>query len=108
MTAGRGIVHSERSPADARAHGARVHGIQAWVALPLAAEPCEPGFEPYPAHALPSRDAARVRRRVLAGSAYGLTSPPSCPSPTFYPDPKQRAAATPPLPRGATEPAPSP
>src|SRR3546814_3781358 len=56
MTAGRGIVHSERSPADARAHGARVHGIQAWVALPLAAEQCEPGFEHYPAHDLPSRD----------------------------------------------------
>src|SRR3546814_5043545 len=74
MTAGRGIVHSERSPADARAHGARVHGIQAWVALPLAAEQCEPGFEHYPAHDLPSRDEGGVRLRVIAGSAYGMTS----------------------------------
>src|SRR3546814_14390047 len=74
MTAGRGIVHSERSPADARAHGARVHGIQAWVALPLAAEQCEPGFEHYPAHDLPRRGEGGVRLRVIVGSAYGLAA----------------------------------
>src|SRR3546814_1093021 len=103
MTAGRGIVQSERSPADARAHGARVHGIQAWVALPLAAEQCEPGFEHYPAHDLPSRDEGGVRLRVIAGSAYGMTSPASCSSPTFYVEAKLRAGATLALPDGYSE-----
>src|SRR6266436_2187156 len=44
MTAGRGIVHSERSSTEARKHGARAHGIQSWVALPKAHEEDEPSF----------------------------------------------------------------
>src|SRR3546814_10003241 len=77
--------------------------IQAWVALPLAAEQCAPGFEHYPAHDLPSRDEGGVRLRVIAGSAYGMTSPASCASPTFYVEAKLRAGATLALPDGYSE-----
>jgi redox-sensitive bicupin YhaK (pirin superfamily) len=103
MTAGRGIVHSERSPADAREHGARVHGIQSWVALPDDAEECDPAFVHYPASALPGRDADGVRLRVIAGEAYGLRSPVECASPTFYVEAHLRAGATLALPDGYRE-----
>ncbi|NGY05670.1 pirin family protein [Solimonas terrae] len=94
MTAGRGIVHSERSPAAAREHGARLHGIQSWVALPDDAEECDPAFVHYPASALPGRDADGVRLRVIAGAACGLQSPVHCASPTFYVEAHLRSGAT--------------
>lgn len=77
MTAGRGIVHSERTPAAERAAGHRVHGIQTWVALPQSDEETAPAFHHHPAATLPtlSLDEGRVRLRVVAGDAYGLTSP---------------------------------
>ncbi|NKF20811.1 pirin family protein [Solimonas marina] len=103
MTAGRGIAHSERSPADDRAHGARVHGIQAWVALPTDAEECEPRFEHYPGSALPQRDADGARIRVIAGSAYGLESPARVASPTFYVEAKLDAGARLSMPGGHPE-----
>lgn len=103
MTAGRGIVHSERSPSEARTTGARVHGIQAWVALPLEAEQGEPRFEHYPASKLPYRDQAGVQLRVIAGSAYGMTSPANCASPTFYVEAKLRAGTTLELPQDYSE-----
>src|SRR5690349_16185485 len=53
MTAGHGIVHSERSPEDLRAAGPRLHGIQTWVALPQAHERVEPGFSPHPKASIP-------------------------------------------------------
>ncbi len=53
MTAGRGIVHSERSGADERARGPRLHGLQLWVALPLADEEAEPSFHHHPGATLP-------------------------------------------------------
>ena len=103
MTAGRGIVHSERSPADAREHGARMHGIQSWVALPGDAEECDPAFVHYPASALPGRDADGVRLRVIAGEAYGLRSPVECASPTFYVEAHLSAGATLAMPDGYRE-----
>src|SRR6185503_19333555 len=48
MTAGRGIVHSERSPALARKTGPRLHGLQLWVALPTASEEVTPSFQHHP------------------------------------------------------------
>ena len=54
MTAGRGIAHSERTPPEARVEGAPLHGIQTWVALPLADEEAEPSFHHFDAGALPS------------------------------------------------------
>jgi len=86
MTAGRGIVHSERTAADQRQGGSRLHGLQIWVALPLAHEEAEPSFRHYPGARLPERDQDGVRLKVLAGSAFGLVSPVDTLSPLFYVD----------------------
>jgi redox-sensitive bicupin YhaK (pirin superfamily) len=86
MTAGRGIVHSERSDAAARARGTRMHGIQLWVALPTADEETAPGFHHHPRSSLPTVDRNGVELRVMAGTAYGMTSPVRTFSPLFYVD----------------------
>ena len=86
MTAGRGIVHSERSPAEDRERGGVMHGLQLWVALPKEHEDTAPAFHHHAAASLPSRDDGRGRLRVLAGSAYGMTSPVRTFSPLFYVD----------------------
>jgi redox-sensitive bicupin YhaK (pirin superfamily) len=75
MTAGRGIAHSERTGSDARRQGSRVYGIQMWLALPTKHEETEPAFHHHPAATLPQIDRDGVEIRVLAGSAYGVTSP---------------------------------
>ncbi len=75
MTAGRGVVHSERIPADIRARGEAVEGIQMWVALPQAHEDDAPGFWHHPAGTLPTLTLPGVALRVLVGDAFGLTSP---------------------------------
>ena len=75
MTAGRGIVHSERSPASAR-HGIEgMFGIQSWIALPQAHEETAPSFQHFDAASLPLIEDGGVRARVIAGSAFGKTSP---------------------------------
>jgi redox-sensitive bicupin YhaK (pirin superfamily) len=84
MTAGRGIAHSERTGPEARKRGARVHGIQSWVALPVDREEDEPGFEHHPAQTIPETSREGVRLRVLAGAAFGLTAPARVASPTLY------------------------
>ena len=84
MTAGRGIVHSERTPARERAAGHHMHGIQAWVALPVAHEECEPAFDHYPADAMPRLSADGVEAVVIAGTLWGLTSPVRFPHPIIY------------------------
>src|SRR3954447_13768099 len=75
MTAGRGIVHSERTPPSARASGGRLFGIQIWVALPTAEEEREPAFTHTPADALPVVDGGGARIRIIAGSLFGARSP---------------------------------
>ena len=84
MTAGRGIVHSERTGASTRAAGSRLHGVQLWVALPQAHEETEPDFRHHPAATLPEIDVDGARVRVLVGSAYGVTSPVRTLSPFLY------------------------
>lgn len=86
MTAGRGIVHSERAPEDLRAQPHTVHGLQLWAALPAAFEETEPGFSHTPASALPEWVAAGIRVRVLIGEAFGLRSPVATFAPTLYLD----------------------
>jgi len=75
MTAGRGIVHSERTPTQSRGVGARLHAIQMWVALPAALEETAPSFRHYPAHVLPVAEDRGARLALLAGTADGMTAP---------------------------------
>jgi len=86
MTAGRGIVHSERTPAPERAGGHRMHGIQTWVALPQAFAEAEPEFLHHDAASLPHTVRDGVSLRVIAGSAFGLESPVRVFWPTLYVD----------------------
>jgi redox-sensitive bicupin YhaK (pirin superfamily) len=75
MTAGAGIVHSERSPADERPAGPRLHGIQTWVALPQAQEGVEPEFSHHPKATLPLIERPGVAMRLIAGRAFGERAP---------------------------------
>ncbi len=86
MTAGRGIVHSERTPADLRDQPRVAHGLQLWMALPVEQEECEPAFHHFAAHGLPKVLQDGVQVTVLAGSAFGVTSPVPARSPTMYLD----------------------
>jgi len=83
MVAGRGITHSERFER-ARREGDRIHGIQAWVALPDEAEETDPGFDHYDAAALPTLHEDGARGRLIAGTAYGAMSTVPVHSPMFY------------------------
>ncbi|MET0337185.1 MAG: pirin family protein [Caulobacter sp.] len=83
MTAGSGITHSERLE-KARAVGDRLHGIQAWVALPTEEEDTAPAFAHYEGADLPAWDEHGVRGHLIAGSAYGLTAAARTHSPLFY------------------------
>lgn len=84
MTAGRGITHSERTPPDERARASRVHGVQAWVALPVAAEPGEPSFEHVGADAMPRFEHEGCDLTLIAGAAFGERAPVATASPLFY------------------------
>ena len=75
MTAGRGIVHSERSSPSVRAAGGTVFGFQSWIALPVAHEESEPGFQHLAAESLPRTEGDGATMRLLAGSLHGLRSP---------------------------------
>lgn len=83
MTAGRGIVHSERTRADLRAAGLRMDGIQAWVALPKEEEDIAPSFAHIGAEALPRFEESGVQGRVIAGDVFGLSGAKGR-SPLFY------------------------
>ncbi|MCU0541521.1 MAG: pirin family protein [Oscillatoriaceae cyanobacterium Prado104] len=87
MTAGRGIVHSERSPQD-RAKKAILHGIQTWVALPDEHEETEPWFRHHPATDLPVWEEAGVSFTLIAGEAFDRASPVQTFSPIIYLDAK--------------------
>ncbi|MEO8057380.1 MAG: pirin family protein [Burkholderiales bacterium] len=86
MTAGRGIVHSERTPKDLLGTERRSHGLQLWLAVPAEREEDAPGFQHVPGAEIPARDIDGVLVRVLIGSAFGLSSPVRALSPTLYLD----------------------
>lgn len=86
MTAGRGIVHSERSSPEDRKIGPRLHGVQSWVALPAADAEVEPSFQHHPAGTLPMIEQDGAIARLIAGHAFGETSPVATASPLFYLD----------------------
>ena len=83
MTAGRGIVHSERTPPALRASGQRLEGIQTWVALPPDQAECDPAFAHHAAASLPTWQSAGASLRLVAGSAYGREAPVIVFSPLF-------------------------
>jgi len=82
MTAGSGIVHSERSPAEERAAGPRLYGMQTWLALPDGQEEIAPAFESRAD--LPLIEDGGTTARVIMGTLWGQTAPTTCHSPTIY------------------------
>jgi hypothetical protein len=86
MTAGSGIVHSERTPADMKGKPRRSHGLQLWAALPRAHEEDAPSFAHTPASSIPVAQLDGALVRVLIGSAFGHTSPVATFSETLYLD----------------------
>jgi redox-sensitive bicupin YhaK (pirin superfamily) len=101
MTAGRGIVHSERTPDDLRGTTRRSHGLQLWCALPAVDEEIEASFVHTPAAALPELEVGGARVRVLVGAAFGASSPVKPRSPTLYLDMALAAGDALPLPLAA-------
>jgi redox-sensitive bicupin YhaK (pirin superfamily) len=86
MTAGRGIVHSERTPKDLLDGDRRMHGLQLWLAVPAEREEDLPKFQHVPGGQIPARDVGGILVRVLIGSAFELSSPVHTLSPTLYVD----------------------
>jgi len=103
MTAGRGIVHSERTPTQLRGAPQAVHGAQLWVGLPAAHAEAAPAFHHHPAATLPLHEERGTRLRLLAGDAFGLSSPARHVTPLFLADVRLPPGARLPLPpaRGA-------
>jgi redox-sensitive bicupin YhaK (pirin superfamily) len=86
MTAGNGIVHSERSPQALRPAGPSLYGMQTWLALPDGREEVDPAFDHVPAAGLPLIEDGGARARVLMGTLWGATAATRCDSPTLYAD----------------------
>lgn len=86
MTAGKGIVHSERSPQGEREKGARLYGMQTWLALPDGKEEVDPAFDHVPSRDLPLVDFDGGRARILMGRLWGVEAGTPCHSPTIYAD----------------------
>ena len=83
MTAGRGIVHSERTPKDLLGQPHRSHGLQLWLGLPEAIEESAPSFQHVPSAEIPQVRLDAATARVIVGSAFGATSPVIARSPTL-------------------------
>jgi redox-sensitive bicupin YhaK (pirin superfamily) len=98
MTAGKGIVHSERSPAPDRTKSRKIYGIQSWVALPKQYEEATPGFEHVGATALPLLVDGKRSVRIIAGTMFGEKSPVSTHSELFYAEVILQAGGRIPLP----------
>jgi len=94
MTAGGGIVHSERTPDDVRARGHSLLGLQVWMALPEDKQEIEPSFQHYSADSLPviAQDGCKIT--IVAGDAWGAQSPVAVYSRTLYADIQMQAGAS--------------
>jgi len=84
MTAGRGVVHSERTEPERKAAGGKLHGMQAWIALPLENEDDAPSFSHHAGADLPSYEQGGLFARLVAGEAYGARAAVPTASPLFY------------------------
>jgi redox-sensitive bicupin YhaK (pirin superfamily) len=103
MTAGSGIVHSERTPAAERASGSPISGMQTWLALPDGKEEMAPAFEHVAAEALPVVETSGVSARVIMGSLWGATSSATQHAATIYADIVIKAGASVPIEAEADE-----
>jgi redox-sensitive bicupin YhaK (pirin superfamily) len=103
MTAGRGIVHSERPPPEVVATGGPMHMLQLWVGLTAAHEEVEPSFQHLDRADLPVIRRPGVEGRLIGGAAYGLSSPLRTYTPQFYLDLQLEAGASLALPAGHEE-----
>jgi hypothetical protein len=103
MTAGRGIAHSERTPAAERQAGAHMFGLQSWIALPTDQEEIAPRFDHFDVASLPVVEDGGVWARVIAGSAFGQTSPVGMLSDWLYAEVVLEAGASAPLDPGHEE-----
>jgi redox-sensitive bicupin YhaK (pirin superfamily) len=86
MTAGTGIVHSERTPAEERPGGPILSGIQTWLALPDGQEEIDPAFEHVRAAQLPELNDGGVRARIIMGELWGRRAPTTTYAGTIYAD----------------------
>lgn len=84
MTAGKGVVHSERTPPHAQESNTHLHGLQIWVALPKELEDMEPAFHHTPASAIPAWEEDNVHYRLIAGEWMGHKSPVPVYSPLYF------------------------
>ena len=103
MTAGKGIVHSERSPVELRPDGPSLYGMQTWLALPDDREEIDPAFDHVAATGLPLIEDGGARARVLMGSLWGARAETPCHSPTIYADIELDAAGALPIEAEADE-----
>jgi redox-sensitive bicupin YhaK (pirin superfamily) len=103
MTAGSGIVHSERSPVELRAAGPSLYGMQTWLALPDGKEEVAPAFDHVPAGMLPVVEETGVRARVLMGDLWGVLAATPQHTPTIYADIELGAAGAIPIDSDADE-----
>jgi redox-sensitive bicupin YhaK (pirin superfamily) len=93
MTAGRGIVHSERTPPGARAVGQRLHGIQVWVALPRDHAEIAPEFHHHEANELPRVTRPGVDLVLITGTGWGEASPVKVYAPMYFAEARFEAGA---------------
>ena len=103
MTAGAGIVHSERTPPEVRAAGSPIYGMQTWLALPDGKEELAPAFEHVGSAGLPLLEAEGVSARVLMGSLWGQTAAVTQHAATIYADLLLDAGASVPIDADADE-----
>ena len=103
MTAGRGIVHSERSPEALRPEGPSLYGMQTWLALPDGREEVDPAFDHIASDGLPLIEDGSARARVLMGTLWGATAATPQHSPTIYADIELAAGGSLPIEDGVDE-----
>lgn len=84
MTAGKGVVHSERTPESLRTSDKRLHGLQIWVALPKELEQSEPSFAHIEASQIPQWEQDNLSIKLIAGEAFGRKSPVPVHSPLYF------------------------
>lgn len=94
MTAGRGIVHSERTPVHLRGKPSPMFGLQCWLALPVEQEEMAPEFFHLDGHEMPSKTEGGATMVVVAGTAWGLTSPVRVFGSPFFAEVTLEAGAT--------------